>query len=383
MRRSPSIVGRTLVVAALVSVSLATSSRASNAQMSPYDDELSQQLRGVHAPRISPDGRLVAYVRTTLDGNPGAHSSEVVIVNVSDRKEMSSFPGTDPRWNADATELSVIVTQNGQPGHWSRSIATGAMRFEGPASSGGAIGSGDSARTADSQFLYFLHTDGGATQLLRSDAATRDVTSVIRCACTLRALSIDSGGHTAAMIRSSITEPPDVYTVSLAGTEALKPLTRINARVVLEALMTDAETFTIVGGEQIPLQVWVLPPAGAEPGRKYPTIFSIQSDTHGNDFSDRFQLLATRGYGIVYADARGDDATFANNQRLALDAAIARFAWIDTTRIGVSETIEGNRATHTLVAVSRHFNAAVSIASLQWRRDMRFDRFLGASFTTP
>ena len=63
----------------LVVMALGVCSRVSRAQMSPYDDELSRQLRGVSSPMLSPDGRLMAYVRTTFGAVATTPTDDVVI----------------------------------------------------------------------------------------------------------------------------------------------------------------------------------------------------------------------------------------------------------------------------------------------------------------
>ena len=63
----------------LAVMALGVCSRVSRAQMSPYDDELSRQLRGVSSPMLSPDGRLMAYVRTTFGAVATTPTDDVVI----------------------------------------------------------------------------------------------------------------------------------------------------------------------------------------------------------------------------------------------------------------------------------------------------------------
>ena len=63
----------------LVVMALGVCSRVSRAQMSPNDDELSRQLRGVSSPMLSPDGRLMAYVRTTFGAVATTPTDDVVI----------------------------------------------------------------------------------------------------------------------------------------------------------------------------------------------------------------------------------------------------------------------------------------------------------------
>lgn len=548
-----------LVRTLALSLMLAMGSTA-HAQTSPYDDELSQELRGIGSPMLSPDGRMLAYARTTSTVATNSSLTEIVLVDVADRTELARFSGSVPQWNPAGTELAFIGARNGRSGLWVRTIADARERFvvsvpqtdawlgsgtvknvewspdglqfafvaadsaapkpvsdvrafsrimyktrtgftddrrthtyivsaQGgsprPLTSGSFdehsiawspdgtrisfvsdrstdpdntysndlwiadVRTGAVTRVTDtpaaefraqwspdgrtlaftawtrpsntkdspaedshlflravdggamrdisapldrrvSQFVwapdgtavYFLAGDRGATQLYSASTTTSAVTPIVTCACSLGQFSLDRSGKTAAFVRSTITEPPDVYTVALGSRDAPKALTRVNARVVLEALMTDATNFTIPSFDGTPVQVWVMPPAGAQPGQKYPTILSIHGGPHGMygyAFSDRFQLLSTHGYGIVFINPRGSsgygqrfsDGTINNwgggdyrDLMIGLDSAIARNAWMDTTRLGVTGGSYGGFMTNWIITQTPRFKAAVSIASV-------------------
>ena len=380
----------------LVVMALGVCSRVSRAQMSPYDDELSRQLRGVSSPMLSPDGRLVAYVRTTSRAVGTASTDDVVIVNVADRKELATFAGASPRWMANGAELAFVAMRDGKRGLWSRNLATGLFRLESTSVPIAATMTHEQ-RSADGRSIYFVASDHGSMLLYRSHAGGDDPKPVLRCACSVSDVSIDSGGHLAAFVRSAITDPPDVYTVRLDTADVPKPLTRVNARVVLEALMTDADTFSVTGTRGTAIQVWVIPPAGAQPGQKYPTLLSLDRGPRAVSsaaFSDRFQLLATRGYGVVFPGVGFSNTDTPDRQKhaaqvvddvdalTAFAAAMARYPWIDATRVGVTAI-----GRHVSVSTGSGVGAlrvkpAVSMAAIAWRNDLRLDQALTAAFTT-
>ena len=312
--------------------------------MSPFDDELSQQLRGVNSPMISPDGRVVAYVRISADPIGRTLTSEVVIVNVADRKELAVFPGAAPHWNAGGRELSFSPTRGGKVARW-------------------------------------LRSDAATPASPRSDGTSYNAMPAVEIRRTVRDVSIDSSGRVIAFVRSGVTEPPDVYTARLDSGGAAKALTRVNSRVVQEAIMTDAVTtaLRVAGGETF--RVFVLPPAGAQPGRKYPALLAVRTGAQaqsGYDFSDRFQLLATRGYGVIYVESAAADA--ATSLSLGLAAAIERNGWIDTARLGVMG--DGDNASAIWIASHKAiFDRATNLAGLLWRRDVRLYQYFPAVFT--
>ena len=377
----------------LVVMALGVCIRASDAQMSPYDDELSRQLRGVSSPMVSPDGRFVAYVRTTFSAVASAPTDDVVIVNVADRKELAAFAGASPHWTAGGAELAFVATRKGKRRLWARNISSGLVRLvssDVPTVATMPL----EQRSADGRFIYFVAPDRGSMLLFRAHPGGDDPTPVVRCACSVSDFSIDSGRHLAAFVRSGITAPPDVYTVRLDTADMPKPLTRVNARVVLEALMTDADTFSVTGARGTAVQVWVIPPAGTQPGKKYPTLLSLDRGPRAVSsaaFSDRFQLLATRGYGVVFVGAGGSetDARLSGDRSphdarvvddadalTAFAAALARYAWIDATRLGVTAIGRHGVVSTGTGAGTPRFNSAVSMAAIAWRNDLRFDQVL-------
>ncbi len=278
--------------------------RIAQAQMSPYDDELSQQLRGVHSPVLSADGRFVAYVRSIANSATKSTGTEIVVVSVGDRKDVATFPGSVPRWTAEGADIAALPT--------------------------------DRAWSADSAVTLVLSHDRDGAQL----ASVRDgmTTVLFRCACSLSQLSVDRAGTLAAFVRSSNTEPPDVWTIALTTGTTAKPLTRVNARVVLEALMTEATTLPSPGVNGAAKPMRVIPPASLERGHVYPTIVRIVDSAESvYAFDDRAQLWSTRGSGVLLLRVRDGANTVDSVHEVAaaVDAAIARYPWIDSTRLGL------------------------------------------------
>ena len=316
-----------VAVIILIFVSLIIA-RVAQAQMSPYDDELSQQLRGVRSPVLSPDGRVIAYVRSTTNAITKSVSSDIVIVSVSDRKEVATFPGSVPRWTVDGALVDALPT--------------------------------DIAWTSDSAMKFVLSRDRDGAHLTSVRVRDGMTTVLLRCACNLSQVSIDRAATLASFVRSSNTEPPDVWTIALTPGATAKPLTRVNARVVLEALMTEAETLTVPGATGASTPLRVMPPASLEPGHVYPTIVRIVNTTQAEGayaFDDSAQLWSTRGNGVlllsVHSDANTVDAL--HELTTALDAAVAQYPWIDTTRLGLSDVANRSALVTALHAAPTRF----------------------------
>ena len=287
-----------VIILAFVSLIIA---RVTQAQMSPYDDELSQQLRSVRSPVLSPDGRFMTYVRITMDAATHAVRSELVTVSVSDRKEVAIAPAAADAANRATSNIAYSPDS--------------AVRFE-------------LSSTRDGATFTSVRLRDGVTSTL------------LQCACSLGQLTVDRAGTVAAFVRSSNTEPPDVWTIALTNGATTAPLTRVNARVVLEALMTEPETFAAPAAKVASVPMRVIPPASLESGHVYPTILRLVDTTHAASvyaFDDRAQLWSARGYGVlllrVHTDMESVDAV--RDVVIAVDAARARYRWIDSTRLMV------------------------------------------------
>ncbi|HET7619237.1 MAG TPA: S9 family peptidase [Vicinamibacterales bacterium] len=74
----------------------------------------------VSDPQVSPDGRLVLFVRTTTDVKANARNSDIWVVpadgSSAPRALITSPKGdTTPRWSPDARQIAFISTRDGEP----------------------------------------------------------------------------------------------------------------------------------------------------------------------------------------------------------------------------------------------------------------------------
>jgi dipeptidyl aminopeptidase/acylaminoacyl peptidase len=127
---------------------------------------------------------------------------------------------------------------------------------------------------------------------------------------------------------------------------------------------------------------WAMPPIGAEPGKRYPTLLFIHGGPftqYGNGFFDEFQVAAGAGYVVVYSNPRGssgygDDwgrairgpisggpgwGTVDYDDLMAVtDKAIDSFDFIDPDRLGVLGGSYGGFMTAWIVGHTDRFKAA-------------------------
>src|SRR5699024_12194509 len=127
---------------------------------------------------------------------------------------------------------------------------------------------------------------------------------------------------------------------------------------------------------------WLLKPAGFEEGKKYPRIVEVHggpATMYANSFFHEMQLLAAKGYGVVYVNPRvsnGYSKEFFDAVRhdygggdyadimAGLDHVIEENAWIDTDRLGVTGGSYGGFMTNWIVGHTNRFKAAVTQRSI-------------------
>ena len=127
---------------------------------------------------------------------------------------------------------------------------------------------------------------------------------------------------------------------------------------------------------------WIMKPTNYEEGVKYPLIVEVHGGPHtmyANTFFHEMQLLASRGYGVLYVNPRGSHGysqAFVDGVRgdygggdyedimAGVDYALANFEWIDGNRLGVTGGSYGGFMTNWIVGHTNRFKAAVTQRSI-------------------
>ncbi len=89
-------------------------------------------VKGVADPQVSPDGKLVAYVLTTIDPAANKSNSDVWVVPVAggEPKRLTTSAGADnhPRWAPDGKSIAFVSTRGGSSQIWLLPIDGGEAR---------------------------------------------------------------------------------------------------------------------------------------------------------------------------------------------------------------------------------------------------------------
>jgi acylaminoacyl-peptidase len=164
---------------------------------------------------------------------------------------------------------------------------------------------------------------------------------------------------------------------SLDGLGLFSRLTDFNKNFLESVCLSCPEEVEILGRDGQKLQAWIMKPIGIQEGNKYPLVLEIHGGPHvsfGFSFFHEFQVLASRGYGVMFGNPRGSTgygqefvaATHHDwggkdfEDIMSFADYAATVPWVDTERMGVTGGSYGGYMTNWVVGHTNRFKAAVS-----------------------
>ena len=173
----------------------------------------------------------------------------------------------------------------------------------------------------------------------------------------------------------------DIFVADLNGKSERK-LTSLNEPLWKQIQFADIERFTYKSADNWDVDGFLVKPVGWQPDKKFPLIFSIHggpAGQYGVDWYHEFQVYAARGYAVLFTNPRGSTGYGQKFERginmewggkdyidmmNGVDAALARYSWIDKDRMGVTGGSYGGYATNWIVGHTDRFKAAVTLRSV-------------------
>ena len=215
---------------------------------------------------------------------------------------------------------------------------------------------------------------GGRTALFRLGSGGGGAREVLGGRRRMSGFDYDRDRRTVAYVSTSMTRPTELYVANPDGTGE-RAVTTLNADLLREVAMQDAERFTYksVGGLEI--EGWLMRPFGYDSAKKHPLVLYIHGGPHsayGEGWFDEFQNLAAAGMLVLYTNPRGSSGTnteFTYASRgdwggkdyedlmKAVDV-VARRPDVDSTRMGVTGGSYGGYMTAWVTTKTNRFKAA-------------------------
>ncbi|MGR3763474.1 S9 family peptidase [Rossellomorea sp. NS-SX7] len=233
----------------------------------------------------------------------------------------------------------------------------------------------------DNESLYFIASDRGNTILYYAHIEGAIYPALFEEEQHIYGFDFHSEEQKAVLAMSKPEEPGELYTLHVP-TGLIKKKTDENSGWLNSRKRSSPEMIMFGGGDGIPVQGWIMKPVNFEKGKKYPLIVEIHGGPHtlyGNTFFHELQLLAGKGYGVLYVNPRGSHGygqEFADAVRgdygggdyrdimAAVDYVLEEYEWIDESRLGVTGGSYGGFMTNWIIGHCDRFKAAVAQRSI-------------------
>ena len=225
--------------------------------------------------------------------------------------------------------------------------------------------------------LYFLDTLGGSSHIVRVDEADGSVRAVTQPGANITDAAFCKDGFAAVILRGK--SGCELCHIGPDGEETR--LTDFNTGIFEEYEYSAPQKLDFVNSLGRTIEGWVIPPAGMEPGKKYPTILDIHGGpktVYGDCYFHEMQLWASRGFAVIFcnptggdgggdefADIRGDYGGQDFRDIMAfVDKALERCDFIDRERLGVTGGSYGGFMTNWIIGHTGRFKCAASQRSI-------------------
>jgi dipeptidyl aminopeptidase/acylaminoacyl peptidase len=353
-----------------------------------------------HYPVFSPDGTHVAYTANRSEDPEQTFFSDIYQLNLA-TKDTEKLTTSDkrfraPQYSPDGTKLSLLGDDLAFAGStltrvWSLDLATRNLtcltsewdaECSDMAINDMGTGAGDMGAIwhKANDALYFLASEQGATNLYRV-TLDKQITKVLGGKRQIYAFSTnkDQAQFVYAVSQSDI--PGDLFVSTFSGDEEQR-LTAANEHVLQTKALAIPEDFIFKANDGTDLQGWIIKPVGLKEGESYPLVLEIHGGPHAMysyAFMHEFQVLASKGYGVLFMNPRGShgygqqfvDAVRGNyggvdydDVMTALDYTLDTYDWIDPLRLGVTGGSYGGFMTNWIIGHTNKFKAAVTQRSI-------------------
>ena len=360
---------------------------------------------GVNASGLawSPDGSRIAFTADAQQRDEHSYErADLWVVSVDGtmaRLTDDEFNYGGPAWSADGREivvrgnegLDVIIREardRGAPSDLFVFDAGTGERLRNLTGDWDLI-PGGATWSADGSHVYFSASVTGNSHLFRVPAGGGTVEQVTDGDRRLGGFSFSSDFSRMAFTVTDPVRPADIWVARTTGADERR-VSSSNDALLAELDLSSPDRLLFRSADGTEVEGWMLPARGygdGAGGGGFPMVLQMHGGPHGaygNDFSFDRQLLAARGYLVLYTNPRastgyGEDFRWGTwggwgfndyeDVMAGVDHAIANYD-IDTDRMGVTGYSYGGYLTNWVITQTDRFAAAIAGASISnWVSD--------------
>jgi len=232
--------------------------------------------------------------------------------------------------------------------------------------------------TVDSQNLYFSGANQGGFSLWKVNITNGKIEPVITGPVGVTDYDISTQNFVYALTK--IENPSEIYTADLTNKNA-RQISKFNEDWLSGKKISKPTAHQIKTDDGFIIDYWVMEPTNKKDDVKYPTILNMHGGPSAmwgpgeGSMWHEFQVMAAKGYGVVYANPRGSGGygkafqkgNFQNwgdgpasDVLSSLEAAQKQFDWIDGNQLFLIGGSYAGYLTAWIVGHDHRFKAAFS-----------------------
>lgn len=357
--------------------------------------QLTDGDRYEHSVDWAPDGRTLLFLQNPEKDQDFTNNYDLYTINVGTKaiKRLSDTRGVEyaASFSPDGKTIAFSglmrpvtssETNMENPHVWTLDVATGARREVAPNVDNVQ---GRPQWSPDGRHLYFTVQSRGSSALYRIPFGGGTAERVGPGAGTRGSVSAFSVAPNGTLVAAMGT-PKDLSQLYVFGSGGRETqLTSLNADLLRNKAVADTQAFTFKSYDDREIEAFLTIPASVkagEPAKSHPMIVNIHGGPHGQqgpNFVHKAQAYAAKGYAVLMVNYRGSTGygqEFANaiardqnggeamDVLRGVDAALAKYSWIDPERLGVEGASYGGQLTNWVVTQTPRFKAAIPWASI-------------------
>jgi dipeptidyl aminopeptidase/acylaminoacyl peptidase len=323
-------------------------------------DSPTHPFGGMEEVSVSPGGKSVAFVaRVGGRSNAWLTNSDVFVVPAGGGKPVNMTAASrgydlSPSFSPDGRSLALLsMPRAGYESDRPRIVLIDvASRKRRVLTEGWDRSPASITWSADGRTIFTSADNVGNQSLFAVDVASGKPTVLVN-----KGTNADPrvAGGRVVFARDTLRQPVELFSVDPSGRE-LRQITHLNDARVKSIAWGEYEQFSFRGAHGDTVYGYAMKPAGFDGKGKVPVAFLIHGGPQGT-FGDHFhyrwnaQAFAGHGYGVVFIDFHGSTGygqafTDAINGdwggapyddlMLGLDAALARYRWLDGKRVAAA-----------------------------------------------